>query len=103
MDGEAKSYMFTGYDYQNTWNIDENGCFFKPSLVKERSIKENEPMMAKNKKLKQKVIVAFFVSADGGKVGKPIAIWRSKEPQCFRNTNVAAKRYQVSYFSNPKS
>ena len=47
--------------------------------------------------------VDFFVSADGGKVGKPIAIWKSKSPRYFREANAAAKRDQVSYFSNPKS
>ena len=35
--------------------------------------------------------VAFFVSADGGKVDKPIVIWKSKKPRRFKRTNVASK------------
>ena len=35
--------------------------------------------------------VAFFVSADGGKVDKPIIIWKSKKPHCFKHTNAASK------------
>ena len=38
----------------------------------------------------------FFVSADGGKVDKPIVIWKSKKPHCFKRTN-------VSYFADAKS
>ena len=55
------------------------------------------------KRLKQGIIVPFFDSADDGKFGKPIMIWKSKNPRCFRKTNAAAKRDQVSSFSNPKS
>ena len=55
------------------------------------------------KRLKQGIIVPFFDSADDRKFGKPIMIWKSKNPRCFRKTNAAAKRDQVSSFSNPKS
>ena len=47
--------------------------------------------------------VAFFVSTDGGKVGKPIAIWKSKKPRCFKRSNAALKIEQVSYFADTKS
>ena len=75
--------------------MDESGCVFKglPSKGMAKKGKENGK---DGKKSKQRVTVTFF-SADGGKVGKPIVIWKSK------NVNATAKRNQVSYFSNPKS
>ena len=47
--------------------------------------------------------VAFFVSADGGKVDNPIVIWKSKKLRCFKRTNAASKLMQVSYFAAAKS
>ena len=35
--------------------------------------------------------VALFVSADGGKVDKPIVIWRMKHHRCFRKAKLAEK------------
>ena len=34
--------------------------------------------------------VAFFVSADGGKVNKPIVIWNRKKPRCFKRKKAAS-------------
>ena len=50
------------------------------------------------KNSKQRITAAFFVSADGGKVDKPIVICKSKKPRCFKRTNAASKHKQVSYF-----
>ena len=50
------------------------------------------------KKAKAEVTVAFYVSADGGKVGKPIVIWKSKKPRCFRLASAPNKLAQVSHF-----
>ena len=36
--------------------------------------------------------VAFFVSANGGKVRKLFVIWKGENTRCFRKPNVAAKR-----------
>ena len=47
--------------------------------------------------------VAFFVSDDGGKVGEPIIIWKSKKPRCFKCANLTSKLEQVSYFAGKKS
>ena len=44
-----------------------------------------------------------FVSADGGKIGKPIRIWRSKKPRCFRLASASDKLAKVSYFDDSKS
>ena len=37
------------------------------------------------KKDKARLTVAFFVSADGQKLDKPVIIWKSKKPRCFKN------------------
>ena len=54
-------------------------------------------------KSKQRITVAFFISADGEKVGKPVVIWRSKTPRCFRLASVADKLSKVMYFADQKS
>ena len=51
-------------------------------------IVKTEKKTKDGKKSKQRVTVAFFVSADGGKVGKPIAIWKSENPRCFCNWKI---------------
>ena len=57
--------------------MDESGCFFKALPAKGLAQKGKK---AKGEKtLKQRITVAFFVSADEGKVVKPIVIWRSKQ------------------------
>ena len=90
-----------GYDQKDIWNMDESGCFFKalPSKGLTRKGKKTK----KGKKSKQRITVAFFVSADGAKVGKPIVIWRSKKPRCFKLASAPATLAEVSYFDNPKS
>ena len=67
-----------GYDQRDILNMDESGCFFKALPAK--ALAQKGKKTKGGKKSKQRITVAFFVSADGGKVGKPIAIWRSKKP-----------------------
>ena len=55
------------------------------------------------KKSKQRVTVAFFVSADGAKVGKPMLIWRSKNPRCFKRIGGSSKLKSVWYYCDKKS
>ena len=88
-----------GYDQGDTWNIDESGCFFKVLPIKglvQKNAKDG-------KKSKQRITVVFFVSADRGKSGKPIVIWRSKRPKCFRLASTPDKLDEVSYFDDSKS
>ena len=55
------------------------------------------------KKLKRRITVAFFVSANGAKVGKPIVNCRSKKPRCFKSVSAPDTLAQVFYFDDPKS
>jgi len=89
------------YDQRDIWNMDESGCFFKalPSKGLARKGKKTKG----GKKSKQRITVAFFVSADGAKVGKPIVIWRSKKPRCFKSASAPDTLGEVSYFDDPKS
>ena len=47
--------------------------------------------------------VVVFISADGGKVCKPIVIWKSKKSRCFKRANTVSKRGRDSYFANANS
>ena len=90
-----------GYHLKDIWNMDESGCFFKALPLKGLAHKGKK--CKGGKKSKQRMTVAFFVSADGGKVGKPIVIWKSKKPRCFKRSNAALNLEQVSYFADTKS
>ena len=80
--------------------MDESGCFFKALLSK--GLAQKGKKCKSGKKSKQRMAVAFFVRADDGKVDKPIVIWKSIKPRCFKRTNAASKLKQVSYFADAK-
>ena len=90
-----------GYDRKDILNMGESGCFLKALATKGLSQKGKKSKG--EKKSEQRITVAFFVSADGEKVGKPIAIWRSKTPRCFRLASAADKLSEVMYFADSKS
>ena len=73
--------------------MDETGCFFKALPEKARG----------GKKSKTRLTIAFFVSAAGEKVIKPIVIWRSAKPRCFKNLINPKRPYNVHYYSSQKS
>lgn len=90
-----------GYDDKDILNMDESGCFFKALPTKGFALKGKKSKGGK--KSKQRMTVAFFVSADGGKVGKPIVIWKSKTPRCFKKAIAADTLSKIMYFSDQKS
>ena len=55
------------------------------------------------KKSKQRFTIAFFVNAAGEKIDKPLVIWKSKKPRCFKHLSDKSRPADVHYFSNPKS
>lgn len=93
--------LCSGYDDKDILNMDESGCFFKALPTK--GLAQKGKKSKGGKKSKQRITVAFFVSADGKKVGKPIVIWRSKNPRCFRLASAADKLEKVMYFADNKS
>ena len=90
-----------GCQLKDIWNMDESGCFFKG--LPSKGLAQTRKNCKGGKKSKQRITVAFFVSADGGKVDKPIVIRKSKKPRYFKRTNAASKLKQVSYFADAKS
>ena len=75
--------------------------FFKALPTKGYAIREKKSKGGR--KSKQRVTVAFFVSADGGKLGIPIVIWKSNTPRCFKKASAPDILSKVMYFSDPKS
>ena len=63
--------------------------FSKHFLAK--ASREKEKNRKVEKKSKQRLTVVFFISADGGKVCKPIVIWKSKKSRCFKRANTISK------------
>ena len=55
---------------------------------------------AREGKSKQRVTVALFVNADGGKES-PVVIRNSEKPWCFKG--VDKTKLPVTYFNQPKS
>ena len=79
----------------------ESDCFFKAFPTK--GLAQKEKKSKGGKESKQRITVAFFVSADGKKVGKPIVSWQSKTLRCFRLANASDKLSEVMYFADSKS
>ena len=59
-----------GYEKDNIWNVDETGLFWHAL-----------PEQGFGQKSKQRLTIAFFVSASGKKE-KPVVIWKSENPRC---------------------
>ena len=66
--------------------MDESGCFFK--ALPSKDLAQKGKKCKGGKKSKQRMTVASVV---GGKVDKPIAIWKSKKTRCFKRRNAASK------------
>ena len=81
--------------------MDESGCFFK--ALSTECLVQKEKKSKGGKKSKQRIIVAFLVSADGEKVGKPIVIKQSKTPRYFRLPSATDRLSKVMYFADSKS
>ena len=60
------------YDHKDILNMDKSKCFLKALPTK--GLAQKGEKSKGGKKSKQRFAVAFFVSADGEKVGKPIVI-----------------------------
>ena len=90
-----------GCSSENIWNMDESGCFFK--ALPDKGLVEKGKEAKGGKKSKQRFTIAFFVNAAGEKIDKPLVIWKSKKPRCFKHLSDKSRPADVHYFSNPKS
>jgi len=86
------------YEKENVWNMDETGVFWH--ALPDRGFGQKSRSCKGGKKGKQRITVAFFVSASGQKE-KPVVIWRSKNPRCLQRFNKSC--LPVSSYSQNKS
>ena len=82
-----------GYQLKDIWNMDECGRFFK--ALSSKGLAQKGKKCKSGKKSKQRMVVDFFVSADGGKVNKPIVTGKSKNHVVL---NVQRPHHHLSKF-----
>ena len=87
--------IIDGYDAKDVWNLDETDCYWR--ALPEKGFAEKGKEYKGGKKAKQRVTIAFIANAAGESEVKPIVIWKSENPRCFKNVN--KKRLPVQYFS----
>ena len=80
------------------WNMDETGIFWR--ALPDRGFGQKSRSCKGGKKSKQRITVAFFVSASGQKE-KPVVIWKSENPRCLQRFNKSC--LPVSYYSQKKA
>ena len=77
--------ILRGYDEENIFNLDETGCFWR--ALPSHGFGERGKKCHGGKKSKQRFTIAFLVNTAGAKE-KPIVIWNSKKPRCFRGFDI---------------
>ena len=87
------------YDENNIFNMDETGCFWK--ALPEKGFAEKGKVCKGGKKSKLRLTIAFFVNACGEKEFKPVVVWKSKKPRCFKRVDI--NHLPVLYFNQPKA
>ena len=81
--------------------MDETGCFFK--ALPEKGLAEKKSQARGGKNSKTRLIIAFFVNAAGEKAIKPLVVWRSKKPRCFKNIKSLSRPHGIYYYPSPKA
>ena len=90
--------IIEGYAEDDIWNMDETGVFWKTLPDRGFGLKGKECIGGK--KSKQQLTIAFFVAASGKKE-KPVVIWKSENPRCFRRFDKSV--LPVHYYSQKKA
>ena len=91
--------ILEGYSEENIFNMDETGCFWQ-ALPEKGFAKKGETCKG-GKKSKLRITIAFFVNACGEKEFKPVVIWKSKTPRCFKRVDI--NQLPVLYYNQPKA
>ena len=81
---ERLGSITSGYEMQDIWNMDETGCFYR--ALPDKSLSEKAKKCKGGKKSKERLTVAFFVSATGER-RKPVVIGKYANPRCLKNIN----------------
>ena len=69
---------------QDIWNVDETGCFY--GALPDKSLSEKAKKCKGGKKSKERLTVAFFVSASGER-RKSVVIGKYANPRCLKKIN----------------
>ena len=88
-----------GYNSEDVWNLDETGVFWK--ALPDKGFGQKVKECKGGKKCKQRFTDTFIVNGVGKSEGKPIIIWKSENPRCFKGINKS--ELPVEYFSQPKA
>ena len=81
---ERLGSIISGYAMQDIWNMNETGCFYR--ALPDKSLSEKVKKCKGGKKSKERLTVAFFVSATGER-RKPVVIGKYANPRCLKNIN----------------
>ena len=95
---ERLPVITAGYKAEDIYNLDETGCFWK--ALPDQGFGQRGKQCKGGKKSKQRFTIALIANAAGGKE-KPIVIWKSDNPRCFKG--VDKKSLPVSYYSQSKA
>ena len=79
---ERLGSIIFGYAMQDIWNMDETGWFYR--ALPDKSLSEKAKKCKGGKKSKERLTVAFFVSATGER-RKPVVIGKYANPRCLKN------------------
>ena len=90
--------ILKGYETKDIWNLDETGCFWR--ALPESGFARKSSQCHGGKKAKQRITVALIVNAAGEKE-KPVVIWKSAKPRCFKGIKVS--QLPVEYYCQEKA
>lgn len=90
--------LLGSYDAKDIFNMDETGLFFR--ALPNKTLMEKGIQCRGGKMAKERLTIALCCSATGEKF-KPLAIWKSLNPRCFRGQNL--KRIGVLWEANSKA
>lgn len=76
---ERVQVLTSDYEPEDIWNEDESGCFYR--ALPDTSLSDREREFRGGKKAKERITIAFFVNAAGGKE-PPVVIGKAASPHC---------------------
>ncbi|XP_065831030.1 tigger transposable element-derived protein 4-like [Oscarella lobularis] len=87
-----------GFTAEDIWNIDETGCLWQ--ALPDKGFCTKGQACKGGKKSKLRVTVALIANAAGG-TEKPVVIYRSEKPRCFKG--IEKSQLPVQYHNQPNS
>ena len=91
--------IMQGYSSDDIWNLDESGVFWK--ALPDKGFGQKVKECKGGKRSKQRLTVTFIVNGAGKSESKPIVLWRSENPRCFKG--IKKSELPVEYYSQAKA